>query len=93
MRAKTDKADARMLALRGAAFELEPDAPMSQSLRDLEALRIGCNALVRDRTRLKNRFHALTLACTVKQTKARLEPLGSVDAYLCHAVGAGRTCR
>ena len=72
MRAKTDKADARVLALMGAAFTLEPDAPMSQNLRDLKELRIARSALVKDRTRLKNRLHTLTLAFAVKQAKARL---------------------
>ena len=72
MRTKTDKADARVLALMGAAFTLEPDAPMSQNLRDLKELRIARTALVKDRTRLKNRLHTLTLAFAVKQAKARL---------------------
>ena len=66
-RAKTDRFDARMLAVMGVAFALEPDAPMSQNLRDLKELRIARMALVKDRTRLKNRLQTPTLAFAVRQ--------------------------
>jgi len=64
-RAKTDQVDARMLAL-------EPDAPLSQSQRDLKELQVARMALVKDKTRLKNRLQTLILAFTLKQAKARL---------------------
>ena len=86
MRAKTDRVDARMLAVMGAAFALEPDTPMSQNLRDLKELRIARTALVKDRTRLKNRLQTLTLAFAVRQAKARLalvsRQLRDIDAEI-----------
>ena len=71
-RAKTDAVDARMLAVMGAALKLEPDRPASQNQRDLKELQIARTALVKDRTRLKNRLQTLTLAFAIKQAKARL---------------------
>ena len=86
MRAKTDKVDARMLAVMGAAFALEPDPPMSQNLRDLKELRIARMALVKDRTRLKNRLQTLKLAFAIRQAKARLalvsRQLRDIDAEI-----------
>ena len=49
-RAKTDAADACMLAQMGAAFDLEPSAPMSQNLRDLKEMQVARVALIADRT-------------------------------------------
>ena len=71
-RAKTDAVDARMLAVMGAAFTLEPDAPMSQNQRDLKELQIARQALVKDKTRLMNRLKTQTLAFTRRQTTLRL---------------------
>lgn len=85
-RAKTDSVDARMLALMGAALTLEPDAPVSQNLRDLKELQIARMALVKDRTRLKNRMQTLTLAFAIRQAKARLalvdRQLSDIDAEI-----------
>jgi len=71
-RAKTDTVDARMLALMGDAFALEPDLPMSEKQRELKELQVQRTALVKDRTRLMNRLKTQTLALTRKQTRARL---------------------
>lgn len=71
-RAKTDAVDARMLALMGAAFELEPDRPVRKDQHDLKELQIERSALVKDRTRLLNRLKTQTLALTRRQTRARL---------------------
>ena len=71
-RAKTDAVDARMLAEMGAAFGLVADRPIDQNQRDLKELQIARTALVKDRTRLKNRLQTLTLAFAIKQAKARL---------------------
>ena len=71
-RAKTDRVDARILAQMGAALALEPDAPLPQSQRDLKELQVARTALVKDRTRLKNRLQALTLAFAINQAKTRL---------------------
>ena len=54
--AKTDRADARVLAQMGAAHALEPDAPVAKDrpvLRELQAARA---ALVKDKVRLQNQL-------------------------------------
>ena len=56
----------------GAAFGLVADRPIDQNQRDLKELQIARTALVKDRTRLKNRLQTLTLAFAIKQAKARL---------------------
>ena len=71
-RAKTDAVDARMLAQMGAAFDLEPSAPMSQNMRDLKEMQIARVALITDRTRLLNRLKTQTLAINKRHTTARL---------------------
>ena len=71
-RAKTDAADACMPAQMGAAFDLEPSAPMSQNLRDLKEMQVARVALITDRTRLLNRLKTQTLAITKRHTTACL---------------------
>lgn len=71
-RAKTDRVDAIMLAEMGRAFTLAPDAPVSKEQRDLKELQINRSALIKERTRLKNRSQTQTLALMRRQTKARL---------------------
>jgi len=71
-RAKTDAVDARMLALMGAAFDLEPDRPARIDQHELKELQVARMALVKDRTRLLNRLKTQNLALTRCQTKARL---------------------
>ena len=56
----------------GAAFDLEPSAPMSQNLRDLKEMQIARVALITDRTRLLNRLKTQTLAINKRHTTARL---------------------
>lgn len=68
----SDRVDARMLAVMGAAFELEPDQSVHKDQHDLKELQIERTALVKDRTRLLNRHKIQTLALTRRQTKARL---------------------
>ena len=71
-RAKTDAVDARMLAQMGAAFDLEPSAPISQNMRDLKEMQIARVALITDRTRLLNRIKTQTVAINRRHTTARL---------------------
>ena len=91
-RAKTDAVDARMLAVMGAAFTLEPDAPMSQNQRDLKELQIARQALIKDRTRLINRFKTQTLAFTRRQTTLRLNQItrqiADIDAEIAARIDA-----
>jgi transposase len=71
-RAKTDRVDARILALMGDAFALEPDQPADQKQHELKELRIERSALVKDRTRLLNRIKTQTLPLTKRHSKARI---------------------
>lgn len=71
-RAKTDKVDAAMLAAMGAALDMEPDPVVSKQQHELKELQIERTALIKDRTRLKNRLQTQTLTITQSQTKARL---------------------
>ena len=72
-RAKTDALDARGLARMGGALELEPDVPVSKTTRVLKDLQLARTALVKDRTRLRNRSHIQTNKVLQRQTKARLD--------------------
>lgn len=71
-RAKTDAVDARLLARMGPALDLVPDTPAVEDQRDLKELQIARTALIKDRTRLKNRLKTQNMAFTRRQTKARL---------------------
>ena len=71
-RAKTDQVDARMLAQMGSALDLVADKPADEGQDELKGLRVARAALVKDRTRLKNRLKTQTLAITRRHTRARL---------------------
>jgi len=72
MRAKTDAVDAKMLAVMGNAFVLQPDEPATKIQHDLRELRAFRSALVKDRTRIMSRLKVQTLSITCRQSKARL---------------------
>lgn len=59
LRAKTDRIDARMLAQMGAALALVPDPMVSEEQHDFNALAEARRGLIKDRTRQRNRLHAL----------------------------------
>lgn len=59
----------------GVALDLVSDRPAAQSQHDLKELQVVRTALVKDRTRLKNRLKTRTLALTRRQTRARLAHL------------------
>jgi transposase len=71
-RAKTDAVDARILAWMGAALNLESDAPISERHHVLRAVQVARTALVKDRTRLRNRGHVQLNPALNRQIKARL---------------------
>lgn len=71
-RAKTDAVDACSLARMGAALALEPDEPVSEKLHDLRDLQVARTALIKERTRLRNRDQVQSAAILKRQTKARL---------------------
>lgn len=71
-RTKTDAVDARILARMGAAMNLEPDAPVSENQLVLRDLQMARTALVKERTRLRNRSHVQVNPVLKRQIKARL---------------------
>ena len=75
VRAKTDQVAARMLAVMGQAFLLEPRASTSNKQRNLKELNVARQALIKDRTRALNRQKTLTLPILKRQAKARLAQL------------------
>lgn len=85
-RAKTDRVDARMLAVMGQAFALVPDLPADKNQHELKELQIERTALIKDRTRLLNRVKTQTLSLTKRQSKARLamieKQLAAIDAAI-----------
>lgn len=93
-RAKTDRIDARMLALMGAAFALEPDRPAPEDQHDLKELQVERGALVKDRTRLLNRLKTQRLPLTRRGTKARLSQverqIGAVETEIETRLRRGR---
>ena len=74
-RAKTDAVDARILAVMGAALDLEPDAVADKNQPALKELQVARTALIKDRTRLMNRLKTQTLTLTKRQSKARIEQI------------------
>jgi len=72
VRAKTDAVDAKMLAVMGDAFALEPDEPATKIQHDLSELRTFRSGLIKDRTRIMSRLKTQTLSIICRQSKARL---------------------
>ena len=71
-RAKTDALDACGLARMGVALALEPDVPVSRNTRVLRDLQVARTALIKERTRLRNRGHVQTSTVLKRQTRTRL---------------------
>ena len=86
IRAKTDQVDAKILAVMGDTFTLEPQILASQKQRALKELQVLRLALLKDRTRNSNREKSLTLAISKRHVKARLSllkrQLEEVDARI-----------
>jgi transposase len=74
-RAKTDTLDAQMLAMMGAALNLSPDEPVDRNQHVLKELQVARTALIKERTRLKNREKTQTLPLLKRQSKARLDQI------------------
>lgn len=72
-RAKTDKVDAMLLARMGMTLNMEPIAVADEVLRDLKELRQVHQALIAERTRLKNRLKTLTIALVKRRCSQRLK--------------------
>lgn len=61
-----------MPAAMGVALDLAPDQVVSKGQPELKELQIERMALIKDRTRLKNRLQTQTFTITRRQTNARL---------------------
>ena len=70
--AKTDAADARVLALMGAALDLRRVTLASPTQRDLDELQTARDALVKDRTAALNRQKHVRHALLKRQNRFRL---------------------
>lgn len=92
VRAKTDRADAAILARMGAALALEPQAIRSETLRELQELIIARRALFKDRTAAKNRQKGLHLTLLRRQTVARITQikadLAAIDRLIADRIAA-----
>ena len=91
-KAKTDRADAAMLARMADALNLRPQAPRPEKLIRLNELITARRALIKDRTVAKNRAKAITLAILRRQNAARLRQierdLGALDREIDMLIGA-----
>jgi len=73
--AKTDKADAAMLARMGLALQPETRPAPGRALNELRELHIARQALIKDRTAAKNREKSLTIALLKRQNAQRLKDI------------------
>lgn len=71
-RVKTDAVDARVIATMAAILDLPATPPLDQTVRDLKALQIARQGLVKDRTAAKNRAHGHDSSFLKRQAAARL---------------------
>ena len=90
--AKTDKADAQVLARMGAALPLRRVAPRSATRRDLDELHTARDELVKDRTAARNRQRQACHRLLKRQLKNRLDhierQLVALDAEIARLIAA-----
>ncbi|MBS1164448.1 MAG: hypothetical protein H6R00_473 [Proteobacteria bacterium] len=70
--AKTDRADATLLARMGAVLDLPPRPARDDKLNDLRELRVAREALLKDRTATLNRSKQLIIVLLKRQNADRL---------------------
>jgi transposase len=75
--AKTDQADATMLARMGVVLELEVRPIASEKLNELKELHVARQALIKERTAAKNRKKNLTLLLLKRQNTQRLKQINA----------------
>lgn len=75
--AKTDRADAAMLARLGMALKPQPRPLTSEIINQLRSLQLARDALVKDRTAAKNRQQALDHPLIKRQNTARLAQIAA----------------
>jgi transposase len=73
--AKTDKVDARMLALMGAMLEPKAKAPPPEALESFQEMVHGRDALVAQRTAFLNQLGAANVACLKRELKRQIAAL------------------
>lgn len=73
--AKTDRADAAMLARLGQALQPQPRPVTSEIINKLKALQLARQALIKDRTATKNRQKLLDHPLLKRQNDARLQQI------------------
>ena len=97
VRAKTDRADAAMLARMGAALALEPQPVRPEILQDLNDLMAARRVLVKDRTAAKNRAKGLRLALLGRLNRMRLSrieaDLKAIDKAILESIEANPELR
>ena len=90
--AKTDAADARVLATMGAAVELRRVEVLPQARRDLDELQTARDGLVKDRTAALNRQKHARHRLLRRQIKNRLDQIGrqikALDAEVAKLIAA-----
>ena len=86
--AKTDRADARMLAQMGAAHALQPDRLAARDQSVLRELQSARTALVKDKVRLKNQLDQQRHALTRRFSRRRLRLVEAQIAELDYAIRA-----
>ena len=75
--AKTDMADAKMLAQYGAILEPTPNDCKSQALVNLHELMVARKALIKDKTAAANRQHIQTITLLKRQLTRRLKQINA----------------
>jgi transposase len=73
--AKTDRADAAMLARMGVALTIAPRPASSEMLSELKELNLARQALIKDRTAAKNRSKILSLRLLKRQNAQRCKQI------------------
>ncbi len=86
--AKTDRLDARVLALMGTLLELQPRPVRSERLNDLKDLHMAREALIKDRTAAKNRSKNVSVPLLKRQNSRRLAQIGRDIAAVDDAITA-----
>lgn len=86
--AKTDRADAALLARMGAVLDLKERALPDERLGHLKELSLARQALVRDRSAAKNRQKVLTVPLLKRQNRSRLRHIEAQLAAVDQAIEA-----
>ena len=97
VRTKTDRVDAAMLARMGVALAPDRTAVPSKTQRDLKALQVARQALIKDGTAAKNRSICLNSSLLISQSKRRLRQieldLKAIDAAMIELIASDETTK